>query len=211
LNEIRERWEKRKMSFYKRMEEDIVSGYFDKEMIPVIKTLFRLKDAYPTSSCSGRILVLASRVPWRKRNVKIIFKFHEIDDQIKHEVLEKIFVLEDENLWLFVQPPIIHVSCYNIETAIKLVKIARNTGFKESKIFMESPRGPHLELKGRELLVVPIKLENTFLFEKEKLKLVFNEASRILEDFRAKIYELQNEVVKALKAKLFEIDMEYEK
>ncbi|MGB9728123.1 MAG: tRNA-wybutosine modification methyltransferase TYW3 [Nitrososphaeria archaeon] len=211
MTELREKWEKRKISFYKRMEKDIVSGYFDKKMIPVIKTLFKLKDAYPTSSCSGRILILASRVPWRKRNVKIMFKFHEINDQIKQDILEKVLALEDENLWLFVQPPIVHVSCYNIDTAIKLVKVARNTGFKESKIFMESPMGSHLELKGKELLIVPIRLEKTFLFEKEKLKLVFDEASRILEDFKEKISKLQNEIEKALETKLFETDTKFEK
>lgn len=211
MTEFREKWEKRKISFYKRMEKDIISGYFDKEMIPVIKTLFKLKDAYPTSSCSGRILILASRVPWRKRNVKIIFKFHEINDQLKQDILEKVLALEDENLWLFVQPPIIHVSCYNVDTAIKLVKVARNTGFKESKIFMDSPMGAHLELKGKELLIVPIRLEKTFLFEKEKLKLVFDEASRILEDFKVKISKLQNEIEKALETKLFETDMKIEK
>ncbi|MBC7091965.1 MAG: hypothetical protein H5T50_08700 [Nitrososphaeria archaeon] len=211
MTEFREKWEKRKISFYKRMEKDIVSGYFDKEMIPVIKTLFKLKDAYPTSSCSGRILILASRVPWRKRNVKIMFKFHEINEQVRQDILEKVLALEDENLWLFVQPPIIHVSCYNVDTAIKLVKVARNTGFKESKIFMDSPMGSHLELKGKVLLIVPIRLEKTFLFEKEKLKLVFDEASRILEDFKVKISKLQNEIEKALETKLFETDMKFEK
>lgn len=201
-NALREQWEKRKKSFYKRMEHDIISGYFDKEMISVIGTLFKLKDAYPTSSCSGRIIILASRVPWKKRNVKIIYKSHEIDDNIKREILEKISIIEEENIWLFVQPPIVHISCYNLDIATKLIKIGRNTGFKESKIFMSTPLGIHIELKGKELLIVPIKLEKIFLFERDKLELVIKEALRILDDFKQKILEFKNEVQTSLEKDL---------
>lgn len=180
------------------MERDIVSGYFDREMIPLVKTLFKLRNAYPTSSCSGRLLILASRVPWRKRNVKILYKVHEIEDSVKRAILERLSNLEDENVWLFVQPPIVHVSCYDYETAEKLVKIGRNAGFKESKIFMKSELGLHVELKGRELLVVPVKLEKTLLLEGGRLEIVVDEAARILEDFKTKISKFKSEVEAAL-------------
>ncbi|MCX8189459.1 MAG: hypothetical protein N3F64_07075 [Nitrososphaeria archaeon] len=184
---LREKWEKRKASFYSRMERDIATGYFDKEMESLIRTIFKIEGAYPTSSCSGRILIIASRVPWKKRNVKIVYKIHEINKSSKQQILRKILELEDEDLWLYLQPPIIHVSCLNIKIATELIKLARNTGFKESKIFMKTKTGWHLELKGKELLVVPIKLENILLFELEKLELIIEEALRILNDFKEKI------------------------
>ncbi|MEM2074171.1 MAG: hypothetical protein QXG36_07210 [Nitrososphaeria archaeon] len=187
---LRKKWENRKTSFYKRMERDIASGYFDKEMEYSIRVLFKVKDAYPTSSCSGRLLIISSRVPWKKRNVKIVYKTHDINENLRQDVLEKIFDSEDKNLWLYVQPPIIHISCYSLETATELIKLGRNSGFKESKIFMKTETGWHLELKGKELLIVPIKLENILLFEKEKLELVIKEALRILNDFKEKIIKL---------------------
>ncbi len=188
---LMEKWEKRKTSFYNRMKKDIISGYFDKEMEHVIRSLFKVKEAYPTSSCSGRLLIISSRVPWKKRNVKIVYKTHEINESLKQEVLDKIFESEDENLWLYLQPPIIHISCSNLETATELIKLARNTGFKESKIFMKTGTGWHLELKGKELLVVPIKLEGTLLFEKEKLEMVIEETLRIFNDFKDKIIKFE--------------------
>ncbi|MEM2154500.1 MAG: hypothetical protein QXV52_07505 [Nitrososphaeria archaeon] len=195
---LRKKWENRKTSFYKRMERDIASGYFDKEMEYSIRVLFKVKDAYPTSSCSGRLLIISSRVPWKKRNVKIVYKTHDINENLRQDVLEKIFDSEDKNLWLYVQPPIIHISCYSLETATELIKLGRNSGFKESKIFMKTETGWHLELKGKELLIVPIKLENILLFEKEKLELVIKEALRILNDFKEKIIKLGDTIENTL-------------
>ncbi|MEM0053416.1 MAG: hypothetical protein QXL89_04465 [Nitrososphaeria archaeon] len=195
---LRKKWENRKISFYKRMERDIASGYFDKEMEYSIRVLFKVKDAYPTSSCSGRLLIISSRVPWKKRNVKIVYKTHDINENLRQDVLEKIFDSEDKNLWLYVQPPIIHISCYSLETATELIKLGRNSGFKESKIFMKTETGWHLELKGKELLIVPIKLENILLFEKEKLELVIKEALRILNDFKEKIIKLGDTIENTL-------------
>ncbi|MEM3785824.1 MAG: hypothetical protein QXZ59_00395 [Nitrososphaeria archaeon] len=195
---LRKKWENRKISFYKRMEREIASGYFDKEMEYSIRVLFKVKDAYPTSSCSGRLLIISSRVPWKKRNVKIVYKTHDINENLRQDVLEKIFDSEDKNLWLYVQPPIIHISCYSLETATELIKLGRNSGFKESKIFMKTETGWHLELKGKELLIVPIKLENILLFEKEKLELVIKEALRILNDFKEKIIKLGDTIENTL-------------
>lgn len=195
---LRKKWEKRKSSFYKRMERDIASGYFDKEMENTIRMLFKVRDTYPTSSCSGRLLIISSRVPWKKRNVKIVYKTHNINENLRQNVLEEILGAEDENLWLYVQPPIIHISCYSLETATELIKLGRNTGFKESKIFMKTETGWHLELKGKELLIVPIKLESILLFEKEKLELVIKEAVRILNDFKKKIIKLGDTIENTL-------------
>lgn len=187
-------WNARREKFYTRMIRDLKTGYFDVEMYPLIKTLFKLEDAFPTSSCAGRLVILAAEMPWKKKDVTIIYKTHSVRG-LKHAVLGALRS-EYEDLWLTVQPPILHISCRNLSIASKLLEAARRSGFKHSGIISVSKRGIHLEIRGSEGFTFPIRINGEDIVKKSSLGMVVREAYKILREARVKIERLEGEVEK---------------
>lgn len=191
-----EAWKLRREKFYKRMLRDLETGYFDIEIYPVVNVVFKLRNAFPTSSCAGRVVILAARVPWRKREVKILHKSHSVVGL--ENTISKLIEGSEEDLWLTVQPPILHVSCNNLETASKLLDSARKAGFKHSGILSISSRGYHLEIRGSENLVFPLKIRGKRVVRKDSIKIVVKEVERILKEAKSRIKRLRKSVEQLL-------------
>jgi len=182
-------WEDRRRRFYERMLRDISTGYFDMEILPLVDMVFKLENAFPTSSCSGRIVILSGRIPWRRKDVKILYKAHEPLDP--KTVMNIISNAPDENLWFMVQPPILHISCFNDNIASEILKIARSSGFKHSGIIAVTERGYHVEIRGNEVFTVPLRIGGIDIYEQDKLALLVKEASRVLLESKRRIERLE--------------------
>ena len=184
-------WGERREAFYRRMLRDLETGYFDVELYPLISTLFRIETLFPTSSCAGRIVILEAKVPWRKDEVRILYKKHT---PITKEEFLNVISKSGDNVWFIVQPPILHISCLNIETAAKLLNIARESGFKHSGIISVSKRGYHVELRGNEVFTVPIKINGILLLNMDNAEHLVEEANRVLLDSKVRIERLHNNI-----------------
>jgi tRNA wybutosine-synthesizing protein 3 len=137
-------WEEEKLQAWRRMWEDLHIGYLDEDILDVLIEIFLRPDAYPKSSCSGRITVIDSNYPWSKDETMTVFKKHaKISVEEIEAVMKRPFA---HRLWLSVQGPIYHIYTRNLEEAHYLLIAAREAGFKHSGVMVVS-ENPLVELR----------------------------------------------------------------
>lgn len=171
-------WERAKKEYLEVFEEELKRGRVDKDIVWLIRKINLLEDYYTTSSCSGRIQVTANRVPGEKFNLITLAKWHRV---IKVEELSMVIDSScEENLWFSVQPPILHVICKDLESAEKLLEIARNSGFKHSGIQGLNPQRIVVEITSSERIESPLRLRGVEFMDKEKLQVLVNIANELL-------------------------------
>lgn len=188
VDKLYNEWLKHKNEAYKRFLEDVEIGYADRDIIEFVKLVFTKRKIYTTSSCSGRITLIDAVFPWLRDESYILFKKHE-----------PVFQNEIENIvynhrpryrfWLISSGPIIHFVALDLDTAIKLLKIVHEAGFKHSGIISLGISGIIVEvvsgtwtsflLKDRDAIIVHsiadiIRVANEVLIEgKKKLEKLF--------------------------------------
>ncbi|MEM2512199.1 MAG: hypothetical protein QXX61_03585 [Ignisphaera sp.] len=138
------RWLKRREEAYRRFLEDIEIGYADKDIVDFIKHIFAKEKIFTTSSCSGRITIVDALYPWLREESYIVFKKHE-----PVSVDEIIVVIQQQplhRLWLISSGPIVHFVAVNLDTAYRILQIARESGFKHSGIISMSIDGIVVEI-----------------------------------------------------------------
>ncbi|ABU82228.1 tRNA(Phe) 7-((3-amino-3-carboxypropyl)-4-demethylwyosine(37)-N(4))-methyltransferase [Ignicoccus hospitalis] len=140
---VGELWAEAKERAYKRMKKDLEIGYLDKDIVDILEDFFSLPYAFTKSSCSGRVTAVDADFPW-SRDGTIVFKVHR---PISSEELIKILDKPtSKRLWLNVQGPIFHVVAKDLESAFKVLEMARKAGFKHSGILTANEEGWLVEL-----------------------------------------------------------------
>ncbi len=138
-------WKRDKESAYNRMMSDKEIGYLDPDIEDLLKLFFEIDYAYTKSSCSGRVTIVDSRLPWQREGSRVIFKSHlnfTADDLIS--TVRNGFM---NRLWLIVQGPIIHVYVNDQDKAWEVLRAARSAGFKHSGLLTVNDHGYLLELR----------------------------------------------------------------
>ncbi len=141
-----------------------------------------------TSSCSGRISVTKHKET--KSPNAWIFKSHDkisVKDLLNLELPEDLCLLKMESA-------ILHVACDSIDSAKKLLNIARECGFKRSGIISIKPNKKVIEILSTESLAVPFSKDGTLLVSKEYLELCVDLANKKLERTHEKIKKLEEAV-----------------
>lgn len=185
-------WRKRREEAYRRLWEDLEIGYLDEDLLDILLEFFKRPESYTTSSCSGRIVVVDSRMPWERRDATIIFKKHtpislnEIKDLLKQPVLHR--------LWLVASGPIIHVVTLTAREALRVLRIAREAGFKHSGVMSVSKKGYLVELRTGIRLAVLLKTPNGLVVNEQSL----NEAVRAVNEALIEGKKRLNRLLEAL-------------
>jgi len=181
-------WRKRREEAYKRLWEDLEIGYLDEDLLDILLEFFKRPESYTTSSCSGRIVVVDSRMPWERRDATIIFKKHapisldEIKDLLKQPVLYR--------LWLVASGPIIHVVTLTAKEALKVLRIAREAGFKHSGVMSASRKGYLVELRTGIRLAVLLKTPNGLVVNEQGLNEVVKAVNEALIEGKKRLNRL---------------------
>ncbi|ARM76270.1 tRNA(Phe) 7-((3-amino-3-carboxypropyl)-4-demethylwyosine(37)-N(4))-methyltransferase [Acidianus manzaensis] len=138
-------WEEWKKKAYERMLRDQEIGYLDPDIFDVLMAFFNREKSFTYSSCSGRITIVDSILPWVRNDSTIVFKNHLgiKEDDIK-DILQKDQV---NRLWLISQGPILHVYTKDWDEAWEIIKISRQAGFKHSGILTTNKKGILVELR----------------------------------------------------------------
>ena len=190
-------WEELKSRAYQRMLEDIEIGYMDRDIIDLIKKFFQLPYAYTKSSCSGRIVVVDSVFPWSREGT-MVFKTHE---PIKVEDLEGVIEKSTStNLWVNSMGPIIHVVTKDLDSAFKVLRMARNAGFKHSGILTKNEEGWFVELTTGVRANVLVKVNSNIVIDRDKLPLIVKTLNDILVEGKKKLEMLEQEIEEELEA-----------
>ncbi len=156
-------------------------GFIDEDIKDLLKVL-NAKSYKTTSSCSGRIVLITNS--GEKGNAKWLFKSH------KKVNGNKIFELIQKNspVWFLQEPFILHVKAKDLESAQKLLTIAKNSGLKISGI--TSIKNCTLELRGTE------RMETLLIKDcsKKYVSLLTGEANKRLQKTKEKMNKFLNGV-----------------
>ncbi len=190
-------WEENKRRAFERMREDIEIGYMDNDIIELIEKFFQLPYAYTKSSCSGRIVAVDSKFPWSREGT-IVFKVHR-----PLEINELKNILEipvQQRLWINAMGPIIHVITKDFESAMRILSIARDAGFKHSGILTTNEEGWVVELTTGVRANILAKVGNKVVLNEEHLERVCNVINEVLLEGKKKLKELEARIDEELKA-----------
>jgi len=186
-------WRQYKNKLWARLWEDLEIGYLDEDILPVLIELFLRPLSFSISSCSGRITLSDSTMPWAREETSVIFKKHKpvrLDEIL--EIYDKPVV---RNLWLVVAGPILHVSSATLREALTVLNIARSSGFKHSGILsFSTKKGIITELRTGIRLTQLLKTPDKTIVPKECLDKLIEQANMMLIEGKRKLDKLLQEL-----------------
>jgi len=174
-------------------------GNVDKPIIPLIDYINSLNNFYTTSSCSGRIMLLTHAQ--KKPDVKWLCVSHE-----KAKYIDVSKALDDKNLksypketiWLRQENLILHVACRSMGDADKILKIARDIGYKRSGIIADS-NIIIVEICSTEKMDVPLADKGKLIVSDEYVKLVVRIANQKFSIGRERLERFEKEIKEKLR------------
>ena len=161
----------------------------DVKISRLCKKINSLNDYYTTSSCSGRIVLIIDK---NKKAEGLFLKvWHDLINfsKLKKE-LKKILSSNSLNVKFKQEPCILHVACYDLNSALKLLDKARKNGWKRSGI-TSSGKKFVVELISTEKLEFPIVNKGKLLIDNNFLKIIAEKSNINLKKSWEKIEKLR--------------------
>jgi tRNA wybutosine-synthesizing protein 3 len=171
-----DKFNKRKIDVLRRKDKSQKQG-IDKEILSIVNLINSKEDYFTTSSCSGRIVVIAVGEGNRKEGSKWIYSNHQplafLDvwqsiDPTNNSFEERFF---DGEVWFKQEPMILHVCCRDIQSANSLWRIAREVGYKRGGI-TAGKDWYNLEMIGSEFIETLIAKDKKLLVDKEYVDII---------------------------------------
>jgi len=173
------------------LKKAMKSKEVDRKAIPIIDKLNSTDEFFTTSSCSGRIVIIELPSIGNKIDARFLGKW---DDKIKIQDIENALKnAEKGEIWMLAQPPIFHVSAADIDAASKLVKVAKQSGFKNSSI-RSIGRKVAVEISSTEEMDVPLGMDGKLLCNEKYLSLLISIANEITEKAETKLSMLEKNI-----------------
>ena len=179
--------EKAMETLKKAMENNEV----DKKAIPIIEKLNGIDEFFTTSSCSGRIVIMELPSIGNKIDARFLGKW---DDKIKiQDIKNALENAEKGEIWMLAQPPIFHVSASDVNAASKLIKVAKQSGFKNSGIRSIGKRVT-VEVRSTEEVDVPLGIDGKLLCDEKYLSLLVSIANEIMDRIEKKLKMFERKI-----------------
>jgi len=164
-------------------------GSVDKKIISLIGKINSKAEYYTTSSCSGRIMLMAEGKT--KKDANWVFVSHDKITFLQLKTaLKKI---PKQTLWFKFEPMILHVCCDSIESSKIILESAKSAGFKHSGI-MATEKRIIVEIRGTDFISAPLAFSGKIAVSDLFLKKLINEANTKLKKNELKIKNLENKI-----------------
>jgi len=178
MSEAKIRFEMVKRRHKKRLEEAVKKREADEAIIPLCEFINSTRHFFTSSSCSGRILLLALKGK-RKRDASFHRKWHR--KVSFEEVWRGIEDAKNCELWFKTEPFIIHIGASSLKKAEKILDIKNKAGVKRGGIIVAKPGKFILELIGTEEIALPVKFGDKIIVSKSFMKEVVRKANEKIE------------------------------
>ncbi len=148
-----------KARFLRRLFEEARQCRVDYDLLEFLLEANSVDGIFTSSSCSGRVMIVEAEKLYDKRGgFRKVFVWHTIPGMDVFLARLRECVSELENVWVLVREPIIHFNTLDLETALKILRIARDAGLKHSGIMSVSRNRVVVEVLADDRLDIPVKL-----------------------------------------------------
>ena len=183
-----------KLQFLKKPDKSGIKG-IDREIMPLVNLINSKEEYFTTSSCSGRI-ILMPETGKKQENVFLFVSHKAVSVKDIKDILESSekSLTSPSPVYIKHEPCILHVACKSLDSAIKLVSKARQSGWKKSGIIGIKPDKVMCELVSTEILAAPIADKGKVIIDNNYLKIAAKECNKKLAQTRNKIKQLEKEL-----------------
>jgi len=138
----------------------------DKPAQSLLKIINAKKDFFTSSSCYGRILLID--FVGIKGKSKFIARWHR---KVSFSEVKKALINSfGKQIWLRMEPFILHISCRNLLAAKKILKIKNKLTFKRGGVFHITDNRVQVELEGTQRMEALVKIGNKQVVSDSLLK-----------------------------------------
>ena len=164
-------------------------GKMDIQMVPLCEFVAKTKGYYTSSCCSGRIILLEKR---GKRKIDTFFhrKWHR--EITEGELIEGFDESTKGEVWLRIDPFILHIGCKNLEDCSKILAAMKAAGVKRGGIIVADEEKFMVELQGTDSMSLLIKKGEKKLVSEEYLQEIVPLANNMLRQNYARLTKLEN-------------------
>lgn len=180
-------------------ETALSQGKVDGQMQSLCTFIAETGNYYTSSCCSGRIVLLERR---GNRKIDTFFqrKWHR---KVKlKELLEGFRERTIGEIWLKVDPFILHIGCADLEHAKTVLGAMKKAGVKRGGIIVAEPEKFLIEFQGTEKMDVPIKEARKNwgkkLVGEEYIKVLLKKANKLLAGNYRRLKRLEMELREVL-------------
>lgn len=147
----------------------------DKGIAKIVAKLNSKNDFYTTSSCYGRIVLLAVPQSGKKNESEWLFVKH---GKTSFTELKKALAKPPKKkVWLKQEGAILHVCCRNLESAQKLIRAAKDAGMKRSGMISVNSRFI-VEIIGTETLCTIVAKDGRQIISDDYLNVLVGECNK---------------------------------
>ena len=179
-----------------RKKDKSRKGSIDVKIKKLVDRINSLEGFYTTSSCSGRILLLAIPRSNKKNEVQYLFCSHK---KIKYWDIKKILkIIKSKRIkndvWFKVEPVILHIASENLDYAKKILNTARDIGFRRSGIISLGKNRVTMEFVSTEKIETIVSKNGKLVIDEDYFKILIKEGNQKLGKTWKKIDRLHKEL-----------------
>ena len=176
-------------------ETALKQGKVDEQMQGLCKFVASTKRFYTSSCCSGRILLLEKQ---GSRKIDTFFhrKWHR--EITFGELLEGFNEMTKGEVWLKVDPFILHIGAKTLEDANIVLAAMKKAGVKRGGIIVAEPEKFLIEFQGTETMSAPVKKGAKKLAGEEYLMELLSYANDLVSKNYRRLEKLEAELKNAL-------------
>jgi len=169
----------------------------DKEMVSLCKFVASTKNFFTSSCCAGRILLIQLPKGESKKDASFHRRWHrQVSLKEVKEALEEETVGE---IWMKVEPFILHIGSNTLENAREILKVMGKAGVKRGGIIVAKEGKFLVELQGTQEMSVPLKHGERILVQEDYLKWLVKKANHKMKRNGEMRKRLEKECRKSLK------------
>ncbi len=148
-------WDVYRDKHLRKYRTAIAQGAVDPPIVPLLEVINRHPDYVTTSSCSGRVALIATSESERKGETFFYRKWHR--PVLFEELVDAIRSFGGSGrLILKMDPFILHVGARDVPAALRLIRAARSAGVKIAGIQSVDSAKAHVEIRGIDSVALPV-------------------------------------------------------
>lgn len=158
----KEEWISYKKRKLESLEKAKKRGEVDEWIISILDRINFDPNYVTLSSCAGRIAVMDMPDFGNKRDAIFLGKWHYVPPV---EEIKRAIEAGKMTTWVMLNPPILHIACFDLESAERLILSAQKAGIRRAGII--SLRHNVVEVCGHERMEIPVRFGKRLPFDVE--------------------------------------------